>query len=138
MGRIGLERYSLASAEETLAFGRKMALRLPKKAVLALSGNLGAGKTTFVQGLAEGLGITEPIQSPTFVLLNIYDGLFHFDLYRIKNSSHFVSLGFDEYFSTEGICAIEWPERIEELLPPTAIRIDFIYEKEERIAVIKS
>lgn len=132
MGRIGLK-----NTEETLAFGRKMASLLPKKAILALSGNLGAGKTTFVQGLAEGLGIDELIQSPTFVLLNVYPGLIHFDLYRLKQPSDFTSLGFDEYFETEAICAIEWPERIEKLLPPNTIHIDFIHEKGERIAVIR-
>ena len=114
-----------------------MAGSLPSKAVLALSGDLGAGKTTFVQGLAEGLGIQERIQSPTFVLLNIYEGLKHFDLYRMKTSSDFTQLGFDEYFETDGICAIEWPERIQDILPPDTIYIHFTHEKEGRLAVIR-
>lgn len=109
---------------------------LPKNTLLALTGNLGAGKTTFVQGLAAGLGIDEPIQSPTFVLLNVYDGLAHFDLYRLKNAADFTSLGFDEYFQSGAICAIEWPDRIKELLPPETVHIEFIYEKEGRIAVV--
>lgn len=143
MGRIGLRqlltpgRYPLSSAEETLAFGKLAASLLPPKVVLALSGNLGAGKTTFVQGLAEGLGIQESIQSPTFVLLNIYGKLAHFDLYRLKKSSDFLGLGFDEYFAMDGICAIEWPDRIAEILPPGTIHIEFIYEKEGRVAVVK-
>ncbi len=138
MGRIGLTtgKYPLSSAEETLAFGKLAASVLPKNTVLALSGNLGAGKTTFVQGLAAGLGISEPIQSPTFVLLNVYDGLTHFDLYRLKTASDFTGLGFEEYFASGSICAIEWPDRIETLLPPGTIRIEFIYEKEGRIAVV--
>src|SRR5579872_5336440 len=121
MGRIRLN-----SAEDTLSFGVDMAHRLPPDAILALTGDLGAGKTTFVQGLARGLGITEPIQSPTFVLLNIYnDRLFHFDLYRLKPGD-FTHLGFDEYFH-KGICAIEWPDRLGEW-PPNTIHIHFKYE----------
>lgn len=139
MGRIGLNSgsYPLASAEETFSFGKMAASLLPMGAVLALSGPLGAGKTTFVQGLAEGLGIVEPIQSPTFVLLNVYEGLAHFDLYRLKTAADFTSLGFDEYFESGGICAIEWPDRIKTILPPHTIYIDFVYEKEGRVAVVK-
>lgn len=138
MGRIGLiaGKYPLLSAEETLAFGKMAAAVLPKNSVLALSGNLGAGKTTFVQGLAAGLGISEPIQSPTFVLMNHYEGLTHFDLYRLKTASDFTGLGFEEYFGSGGICAIEWPDRIELILPPETVRIEFIYAKEGRIAVV--
>jgi len=131
MGRI-----RLASTEETIAFGRKMAAELPSRTILALSGNLGAGKTTFVQGLALGLGIKELVQSPTFVLLNVYDRLFHFDLYRLKSSADFTNLGFDEYFEKEGLCAIEWPDRIQGLLPPEAISIHFSHENGMRTATI--
>lgn len=138
MGRIGLTpgHYPLKSSEETLAFGSFVASVLPQNAILALSGNLGAGKTTFVQGLALGLGISEPIQSPTFILLNVYEGLAHFDLYRLKHASDFMSLGFDEYFGTKTICAIEWPDRIQEILPSQTIFIHFDYEKEGRIAIV--
>ena len=136
MGRIGLN-VELASPEETLAFGRTMAAQLPRGAILALSGDLGAGKTTFVQGLAQGLGIADRVQSPTFVLLNIYEGLYHFDLYRLKNSKDFTKLGFEEYFHKEGICAIEWPDRIAGILPPDTVYIDFSYEKNGRRAVVK-
>jgi tRNA threonylcarbamoyladenosine biosynthesis protein TsaE len=111
---------------------------LPANTILALSGDLGAGKTTFVQGLALGLDIQEPIQSPTFILLNAYDPLYHFDLYRLKTSSDFTNLGFEEYFHKGGICAIEWPDRIADLLPPGTIHIHFSYEKNGRIATVKS
>lgn len=134
MGRIGL--ISLSSAEETFSWGASLAAELPRDAVLALSGNLGAGKTTFVQGLAAGLGIKDPIQSPTFILLNLYDRLAHFDLYRLKKTKDFVDLGFQEYLETNLICAIEWPERIEELLPKRTIRVHFEYLGEERTAKI--
>lgn len=135
MGRV---RLNLVTAEDTIAFGKKMASMLPKNAVVALSGDLGAGKTTFVQGLALGLGIKDPIQSPTFVLLNLYKGLYHFDLYRLKDEADFTSLGFEEYFHKDGICVIEWPERIAKILPAGTVYIEFIYKQEQRIAVIKS
>lgn len=135
MGRIRL--IPLANRDETLQFGREMAQKLPEGAVLALTGDLGAGKTTFVQGLGLGLGIVEPIQSPTFVLLNLYDGLYHFDLYRLKECEDFFQMGFQEYFDKQGICAIEWPERIEGHLPQHAIHIHFAYDGEKRVARIR-
>lgn len=128
--------YFLKNAEETLAFGSWVARHIEEKSVLALTGNLGAGKTTFVQGLALGLGISEQIQSPTFVLLNLYRGLAHFDLYRLKNQSDFKNLGFDEYFDAKVICAIEWPERIQGLLPAQTIHIHFEYDQGGRIAKV--
>lgn len=138
MGRIGL-KVPLASHEETIAFGQKMASLLPANTILALSGDLGAGKTTFVQGLALGLNIKEPVQSPTFVILNSYqDSLFHFDLYRLKKTSDFTSLGFEEYFQKGGICAIEWPDRITQLLPPGTVFIDFAYVGLERMAEVRT
>jgi tRNA threonylcarbamoyladenosine biosynthesis protein TsaE len=116
-----------------------MATLLPSNTVLALSGDLGAGKTTFVQGLALGLGIEEVVQSPTFVLLNIYqDRLFHFDLYRLKQSSDFIGLGFEEYFQKGGICAIEWPDRIAPLLPVGTVSIHFAYTETGRTAEVLS
>ncbi len=128
MGRIGLKR-SLLSTEETLALGREVAQLVPSNAILALLGNLGAGKTTFVQGLALGLGVLETVQSPTFVLFNNYsDRLFHFDLYRLKDPKDFTNLGFEEYFDKEGICAIEWPQRIASLLPKRTIQILFAHD----------
>lgn len=135
MGRIGLGIYPLKSAEETIEFGAWIATSIRMGTILALRGNLGAGKTTFVQGLAKGLGIIEPIQSPTFVLLNLYEGLAHFDLYRLKNGNDFKNLGFEEYFG-KVICAIEWPERIADLLPNETVQIEFEYEEGGRIARI--
>lgn len=133
MGRI---RLTLNSADETRSFGVRLAKEISPPLVLALTGDLGAGKTTFVQGLGQGLGIQEPMQSPTFVILNAYnDLLFHFDLYRL-NLKDFVNLGFEEYFQ-KGICAIEWPERITQLLPPTTLWIHFSYEGLGRIVEVK-
>jgi len=131
MGRIRLNSY-----EDTLLFGERLAAELPRS-VLALSGDLGSGKTSFVQGLARGLGIKERVQSPTFVLLNIYPGLYHFDLYRLKNSEDFMGLGFHEYFEKEGICAIEWPDRIQDILPAKTIYIHFAYDESGRIVEVR-
>lgn len=138
MGRIGLIEgiYPLRTPEETIAFGKKLGQELASNTVLALTGDLGAGKTTFVKGLALGLGIEESIQSPTFVLMNQYSGLVHFDLYRLKNSEDFLNLGFDEYFESNQILAIEWPERIEAILPKRTFRIHFSYVGKTREAKI--
>lgn len=133
-----MDRYrviSLNSRDETLNFGKEFAKKLGPGTVLALSGDLGAGKTTFVQGIARGLGISDPIQSPTYVYCNEYQGvvaLAHFDLYRLKGVNDFINLGFEEYLDPVGISAIEWPERILSLLPNSAIRINFSYQPQGR------
>ncbi len=132
------ERF-LPSLESMLDFGKEIAGRLKEGDVLALSGDLGAGKTTFVQGLGLGLGINEPISSPTFVTLNIYEGarsLYHFDLYRLKDAADFQRQGFDEYFEAGGVCAIEWPERISGLLPPRVHTIAFRHTGNGRMALL--
>ena len=131
----------LSSPEEMIAYGKQLAATLPPGSILALSGDLGAGKTTFVQGLALGLQIDQPVQSPTFIYFNQYEGekpLFHFDLYRMKGPQDFLGMGFDEYFEAEGICAIEWPERIASLLPKRAMRISFSHQEGGRCLVFES
>lgn len=94
--------------------------------VIALTGTLGAGKTSFVQGLALRLGIREPITSPTFTLVNEYRGgcfLVHIDLYRLRGPDETLALGMEEYFEMPGIVAIEWPDRAEGLLPPSTVQV---------------
>lgn len=105
------------SPEETRKFARELAPKLKRGAVLGLKGDLGSGKTTFVQGLAEGLGISKKyyVNSPTFTLLNEYEGetpLYHFDLYRLESPNEFKNLGWEEYWEGQGISVIEWPERL--------------------------
>jgi tRNA threonylcarbamoyladenosine biosynthesis protein TsaE len=121
----------LCSPEKTILFGRHAAQCLSQGSILALSGPLGAGKTSFVQGLAEGLDIAIPIQSPTFTYLHLYEEgaqpLYHFDLYRMKDSSDFFAMGFEEYFDRSGIIAIEWPERLTSSLPSRALFLHFSY-----------
>lgn len=112
-----------ASAAETQEFAARWATTLPPGTVLCLHGELGAGKTCFVQGLAKGLGVRRPVGSPTFTLINEYRGrlpLAHIDLYRVRGSADAFGLGLEDYlFHFDGIVAIEWAERAADLLPDT-------------------
>jgi len=116
------------SSEETYQLGLGLASSLRPNTVVALFGDLGAGKTTFMKGVIHGLTGASPdeVSSPTFTYLNIYPGalpVFHFDLYRLRSAEDFQGLGFQEYFQKGGVCCLEWPERIEGLLPQHALRI---------------
>ena len=118
------------SVEETMSLGGRLAEVLAPGAVLALYGDLGAGKTHFVKGLAEELGVSPAeVRSPTFTILSVYeDGarpLYHFDAYRVQNPDEFVELGFEEYAHGDGITCIEWANRIPDLLPPDTIHLHF-------------
>src|SRR6056297_859919 len=113
---------------ETAALGRSWCTHLQAGDVLALHGGLGAGKTVLVSGLAEGLAARGPVRSPTFTLINEYPGpvaLYHVDLYRIGSAEEALDLGLDEYLFGNGVTAIEWPERIGDLLPSTAWNVYF-------------
>lgn len=111
------------SPEETQKFAAKFASKLKKGAVVALAGDLGAGKTCFVQGLALGLGIRKNyyVNSPTFTILNIYEGgkfpIYHFDWYRLAHEAEAANLGLEEYFEGGGVSVVEWPEKFPSLLP---------------------
>jgi tRNA threonylcarbamoyladenosine biosynthesis protein TsaE len=115
------------SPKETASLGRRLGRLLGPRTVLALRGDLGAGKTTFVQGLARGLGVKEDhVVSPTFVLVREYRGklpLYHIDLYRLSPGREVELLGLDEYLEGEGVCAVEWAEKGEGILPAAAVRI---------------
>ena len=112
-----------ASAEETQTLAAQLAAELPTGAVLCLHGDLGAGKTCFVQGLARAIGVRRPVGSPTFTLINEYRGtrgLAHIDLYRIRGAADAFGLGVEDYLEHfDGIVAIEWAERLGDLLPET-------------------
>lgn len=118
------------SAEETYALGKKLGSEAKPGDVLTLIGDLGVGKTVFTQGFAHGLGITEPISSPTFTIVQVYEEgrlpFYHFDVYRISDPEEMYEIGFEEYIEGEGVCFIEWANLIEELLPEqyTEIHID--------------
>ncbi|HUN53877.1 MAG TPA: tRNA (adenosine(37)-N6)-threonylcarbamoyltransferase complex ATPase subunit type 1 TsaE [Smithella sp.] len=115
--------------------------RLKKGDILALSGELGSGKTCFTGGLARGLGVDEKyrITSPTFTLINEYPArckLYHFDVYRLKDYSEFEDLGYEEYFGGSGVAVIEWAEKIARVLPPDALFINFEYLDENKRRII--
>ncbi len=127
------------NAGETKAFGRDLAKSLKNHDIIALSGELGAGKTTFIQGIAEGLGITDYVTSPSFTLINEYKGkysLYHIDLYRLEELEQIRDLGIEDYFEKDGIIIIEWAERMKELLPKKVrkIKLEIISENERRIS----
>lgn len=114
------------SSEETEQIAADLAADLPPGSVLALYGDLGAGKTCFIRGLARGLGVTRHVHSPTFTLINEYPGripLYHMDLYRIGHADEELDFGLDDYLFGKGVCAIEWAERVEKLLPSHTIRV---------------
>ncbi len=113
--------YETYSAEETKELGRELIKNAAPGDVYALVGELGVGKTVFAQGAAEGLGITEPVTSPTFTIVQIYDEgrmpLYHFDVCRITDIREMEDIGYEEYFDGNGITMIEWADLIEEILP---------------------
>ncbi len=134
---ITMESYIADSADETLRLGRSFGASLPKNAVIALFGDLGAGKTTFIKGLVEGAGLLDSrcVSSPTFSLLNIYEGnktIYHFDLYRLQDKGEFFRSGFDEYFAAGGICCMEWSEKIETELPINSYKVNISYLGQEK------
>ena len=108
------------SADETQALGQKLASRLAPGDVIAYFGDLGAGKTAFTRGLAQGLGITDPVTSPTYTIVNEYLSgripLFHFDMYRLSSSDELFDIGWEDYLSRGGVCAVEWSENVEDAL----------------------
>ena len=118
------------SAEETYALGEKIGQEAKPGQVYTLIGDLGVGKTVFTQGVAAGLGITEPVSSPTFTIVQIYEEgrmpFYHFDVYRIGDPEEMEEVGFEYCIYGEGLCLIEWANLIEEILPPayTQVRIE--------------
>ncbi|MGN0299115.1 MAG: tRNA (adenosine(37)-N6)-threonylcarbamoyltransferase complex ATPase subunit type 1 TsaE [Lachnospiraceae bacterium] len=115
------------SPEETWEIGKEIAKAAQAGQIFCLDGDLGTGKTVFTQGFAAGLGITEPVSSPTFTIVQIYEEgklpLYHFDVYRIGDIEEMDEIGYEEYFFGEGVCLIEWAALIEEIIPQSAIWI---------------
>ena len=113
------------SAEETYKIGEQMGREAKAGDVLCLLGDLGVGKTVFTQGFAAGLGITEPVSSPTFTIVQTYDEgrmpFYHFDVYRIGDVEEMDEIGYEDYFYGEGVCLVEWANLIEELMPEQTI-----------------
>ncbi|MCR5657491.1 MAG: tRNA (adenosine(37)-N6)-threonylcarbamoyltransferase complex ATPase subunit type 1 TsaE [Butyrivibrio sp.] len=119
-----LETYS---AEETFAFGKRIGESATPGSVYTLLGDLGVGKTVLTQGVAAGLGIEGPVNSPTFTILQVYDEgripFYHFDVYRIGDVSEMDEIGYEDYFYGQGLCFIEWANLIEEILPEKYMEI---------------
>ena len=115
------------SEKETRELGEKLGRLAVPGSIYTLTGDLGTGKTVFTQGFAAGLGIKEPVNSPTFTILQVYDEgrlpLYHFDVYRIGDVEEMDEIGYEEYFYGEGVCLIEWSALIAEILPPEAVHI---------------
>ncbi len=131
------------SREETFSLGERLSIGLQANDVVALSGDLGSGKTVLIQGICHGLGVTDYVTSPTFTLIQEYSGKFpvyHFDFYRLDRIDQIENLGLDLYFESDGIALIEWAERGDPLLPRDAVHIqidrDEADENMRRIAMI--
>ena len=115
------------SPEDTFGVGERLAKEARPGEIYTREGDLGVGKTIFTKGVARGLGIDEPVTSPTFTILQEYDSgrlpLYHFDVYRIGDPEEMEEIGYEDYFYGQGICLIEWASRIEELIPAEAIHV---------------
>ena len=122
-----MERYS-ASEQDTEALGRALVQRLQPGAVVAFTGDLGAGKTAFVRGMAQGLGIPQRVTSPTFTIVNEYEGgrlpLFHFDMYRLRDADDLFDISWEDFLRRGGICAVEWSENIRDALDEDTLWVD--------------
>ena len=129
--------------QEAEEYGIRLGQKVGAGTVIALTGDLGAGKTTLTKAIAKGLGVTETITSPTFTIVKEYRSgrlpLFHFDVYRIGDPDEMYELGYEEYFFGDGVCVVEWADLIEDLIPEEALRISIAYGagEEERIYTVR-
>ena len=134
--------YTTNGALETEELGFRLGQALRPGTVIAYTGDLGAGKTAFTRGLARGLNIPERVTSPTFTIVNEYEGgrlpLFHFDMYRLGSSDELFDIGWEDYLARNGVCAVEWSENVEDVLEDDTIRIDIRqgeHENQRRITI---
>ncbi len=141
MAKINKETLFLSSYSEVEKWAKSFTYSLSKNTVVALYGNLGSGKTSFVKACAPSFALSPSIvSSPTFSYLHIYEGslpLFHFDLYRIATLEDFLELGFEEYFTKGGICFLEWPEIVESILPKETVRIHWKLSPPGRVITVE-
>lgn len=128
-----MKEYKTFSPDETIKVGKSLGMTLKPGDVICMDGDLGAGKTAFTSGIAEALGVVGYITSPTFTIVNEYNGripLYHFDVYRIADPDEMFDIGFDEYLDGEGVTVIEWASLIEDILPANAIYINITKDPE--------
>lgn len=132
--------YRTETPQETEALGEALGRVLPPGSVVAYTGGLGAGKTAFTRGLARGLGIQDRVTSPTYTIVNEYEGgrlpLFHFDWYRLSDAEELFDIGWEDYLSRGGVCAVEWSENAPEVLEDP-IRVDIRPEGECRVISVE-
>ncbi|AUN15799.1 P-loop ATPases [[Clostridium] sordellii] len=129
----------LENEEQTKDIGYKLGQMVTPKSVICLIGDLGAGKTTMTQSLAKALEVDDYITSPTFTIVNEYEGripLYHFDVYRIGSSDEMYDIGFDEYIDGDGVCIIEWANLIEDILPNEYLYIEMNYKETGREMIL--
>lgn len=134
-------RIITSSAQDTILVGENIGKTLLPNSVICLFGDLAAGKTTLVKGLAKGFAdVTyENVNSPTFSLLNIYGTnsfVYHFDLYRLSDADEFLALGFEDYFFAGGVCCVEWSEKIAPLVPHDAVTIELLHRQQGQREII--
>lgn len=135
-----METVQSSSPDETIKIAKEFAKTVEPGDVICLEGNLGAGKTHFVRGFVQGLGLPgDIVSSPTFTIINEYDGklpIYHFDCYRLEHLQEALEIGAEEYLYGDGVCVIEWPDRITDLLPPSSKHVTFsiIGKKERKIS----
>ena len=125
---------------ETEALGRKLAEKLPGGAVVAMYGDLGAGKTAFVRGMAQGMGLSCRVSSPTFTIVNEYLGereLIHFDMYRLSSADELFDIGWEDYLSRGAVCAVEWSENVQDAFfgDEVVVRIEKLNDTDRKITI---
>lgn len=129
----------LKDEEATKSYGFKLGGLVKKGNIICLLGDLGAGKTTLTQSFAKGLGVDDYVTSPTFTIVNEYDGripLYHFDVYRIGSSDEMYDIGYDEYINSDGVCIIEWANLIDDVLPEEYLSIELKYVEDGREMIL--
>jgi len=125
-------RFVTESLEETLRIGERLGRLLNKGNIVCLSGDLGAGKTAFTQGVAKGMGVKDYVTSPTYTIINEYEGrlpLYHFDVYRLNDVSEMYELGYEEYFFGDGVVVLEWADVVREIIPGERLWITILNTK---------
>lgn len=132
---------TIKSIESIADSAREFIAQMGGRKVFAFYGAMGAGKTTFVKALCEAMGVTDTVNSPTFAIVNEYDTpsgrpIYHFDFYRIKRLAEVYDMGYEDYFYGRGLCFIEWPELVEELLPEETVKVT-IEEQADGIRVVR-
>jgi tRNA threonylcarbamoyladenosine biosynthesis protein TsaE len=134
-------KITIASTEELAKAAKEFIKIIDGKRSLAFTGQMGAGKTTFIKAICEQLGVKDTISSPTFSIVNEYlttkgDKVFHFDFYRIKTEQEAFDMGYEDYFYSKAYCFVEWPEKIASLLPPGTVNVNITLDGEKRIVSI--